>query len=309
MMKTDLSKPVALVTGAGGIIGPGICHALRDSGWLVVATDVDDYGFQLFETLEERSFPADFRIHRKLASQADCQALVARVSGECGRVALLVNNAAWNPPVADILALDEPTLEAMAMVNLWAPYFLTQACLPGFRAAGSGVVVNISSVQVDRVRPNQLAYPALKSALETMGNILARELGAENIRVNTVRAGAVPGHAFLVEKLRSLPMDKARDLYQSIMPRHRVAVGSMNPNKAATTPSDIGAAVAYLASDAARQVSGATLTVDAAQGHVFEPNSASARWGADAAVAEWERRQKESAPVGERNHAASDLDA
>jgi NAD(P)-dependent dehydrogenase (short-subunit alcohol dehydrogenase family) len=289
-VKTDATKRVALVTGAGGIIGPGICRALQEAGWRVAATDVDDYGFQLLEALEERPFPAEFRLHARLDSQATCHELVGRVAAEFGSVGLLVNNAAWNPPAPDILALDEAVLDGMAMVNLWAPYFLLQACVPGFREAGGGAVVNLSSVQVERARPNQLVYPALKSALETMGGLLARELGRDNIRVNTVRVGPVPGHAFLVEKLRSLPLEKARDLYNTILPRHRAALGKMNPNNTATTPDDIGAAVAFLASDAARQVSGAVLTVDAAQSHLLSVDTAAANWGVEKAVEEWERK-------------------
>lgn len=291
-MTAETTKRVALVTGAGGIIGPGICRALQEAGWRVAATDVDDYGFQLLEALEERPFPADFRLHARLDSQAACHELVARVEAEFGPVGLLVNNAAWNPPVPDILALDEAVLGGMAMVNLWVPYFLLQASVPGFRAAGSGAVVNVSSVQVERARPNQLVYPALKSALETMGGLLARELGRENIRVNTVRVGPVPGHAFLVEKLRSLPLEKARDLYDTILPRHRAALGKMNPNNTATTPDDIGAAVVFLASDAARQVSGAVLTVDAAQRHLLSVDTAAANWGAEKAVEEWEWKRR-----------------
>src|SRR4051812_31197505 len=134
-----MTKPVALVTGAGSGIGRGIAQTLAASGWRVAVNDVDaDLARCAADELGGIAVPGD-------VTEVPAQ-IVADVLNQASRLDVLVNNAGAlrSAPLADITA-DE--LDSTYRLNLRAPILLAQSALP-FLAKAKGSIINISSISV-----------------------------------------------------------------------------------------------------------------------------------------------------------------
>jgi 3-oxoacyl-[acyl-carrier protein] reductase len=160
-----------------------------------------------------------------------------------GRLDILVANAA----IAKVGTIEEITVEDfdnLFAVNVRAPYFLVQQLLP-VMCKGSSVVL-LSSLAARASVGTLSAYAATKGAIDTLVKHFASALGERGIRVNAVAPGVVP-----TEMSSFARTDAGRDFTLSIQALKRMA-----------KPDDIGAAVAFLASDDARWITGDTLHVD-----------------------------------------------
>jgi len=243
----DLKGRRALVTGAAGGIGHSVVAALHRAGACVVGTDlVSNRPAQLADLLTpERYLAAD------LSEAGSADDVLLRAS-EGGPIDLLVNNAA----MITSASLEETTadlLDQVYAVNLRAPLLLARAfaAQPDRRTPAS--IVNISSSGGLRaVRIGALAYGSLKAALSHATAYLARELGPEGITVNAVAPGSVAsGHS----TNRSAEAEGA-SLELRAQIRERTAVGRLG------VPEEIADVVVFLASPAARYMTGQTLLVD-----------------------------------------------
>jgi NAD(P)-dependent dehydrogenase (short-subunit alcohol dehydrogenase family) len=164
-----------------------------------------------------------------------------------GPVTVLVNNAARDDRHALAAVTGEAWDENMA-VNLRHHFFAAQAVAPGMADAGGGAVINLGSVAWLRARPNLVMYSTAKAAITGMTRVLARELGAQGIRVNAILPGAVA-----TERQRALwasPADEQRYLDTQCL-------------KFRVLPDDIARTALFLASDAARAITGQSVIVDA----------------------------------------------
>jgi NAD(P)-dependent dehydrogenase (short-subunit alcohol dehydrogenase family) len=152
-----------------------------------------------------------------------------------------------NAGISKVGSIEETTVEdfdALFAVNVRAPYFLVQQLLP---IMGSGTSVVLLSSLAARASVGKLsAYAATKGAIDTLVKHFASALGERGIRVNAVAPGVVPTDMSSFAKT-----DAGRDFTLSIQALKRMA-----------TADDIGAAVAFLASDDARWITGDTLRVD-----------------------------------------------
>jgi NAD(P)-dependent dehydrogenase (short-subunit alcohol dehydrogenase family) len=160
-----------------------------------------------------------------------------------GRLDILVANAGVSngAPIEDITVEDFDRLFA---VNVRAPFFLVQQLLP-ILGAGSSVVM-LSSLAAHATVPNIAAYASTKGAIDTLVKHFAAAFGARGIRVNAVAPGVVE-----TDMSNFARTDAGRDFTLSMQALKRVA-----------QPDDIAAAVAFLASDEARWITGDTLRVD-----------------------------------------------
>ncbi len=271
---------VALVTGAAGIIGPGICATLRADGWTVAAADISEEEFEVTARYQD-AVQSDGQFYADLSKGQDCERLIAEVEERLGPIGLLVNNAAMPQAKGEFGEVRRADYERLVNINLLAPFFLTQSAFESLKQTG-GAVIMISSVLSRLPRPGATLYGVTKAALEKQTEYLAFELSRFGIRVNAIRVGGIPGAHFMRETLRELPEEQARELCEEVMKVHQADVVDEGELPLLGTPNDIAQAIRYLASDDARMVNGTTLAVD---GGLYFRDSTMERVGAKSARA------------------------
>ncbi|MBY5571409.1 SDR family oxidoreductase [Rhizobium leguminosarum] len=240
---TELAGKRALVTGGSRGIGAAIALALADKGADVAIT---------YERSADRAAEVVRAIERKgrkaLAIQADSAdpAAVKRSVDEAaqalGGLDILVNNAAiaLYGAIADVSV---EQIDALLDVNVRSPLLASQAAIPYLQAGGR--VITIGSVGAERiVGDTGTVYYMTKSALHSFTRGLARELGSRDITVNLVQPGSTD------TDMNPANGDFA-DFQRALIPLGRYG-----------EPEDVAAAVAFLASPAARHITGTILTVD-----------------------------------------------
>jgi NAD(P)-dependent dehydrogenase (short-subunit alcohol dehydrogenase family) len=187
--------------------------------------------------------------------QRDAAAAVAHQSLDAlGTVDVLVNNAA----VAARLATadtDADLIDHMLAVNVRAPLLLIAALIPSMIGRGGGSIINLSSVSGLRGTPRRAAYAASKGAIDAATRSLAIELGPSGIRVNSVAPGVVD--TALWTKNKGIP--GVAETIEGQTPLRRWAV-----------PEDIADVIVFLASDAARFITGETISADGGMAHTFD---------------------------------------
>jgi len=242
---TSLSGKTALVTGASRGIGRASALALAKAGAQVLV----HYGRgkaeaeQVVAEIRAAGGRAD-AVAADLAAADDAHILAGQVRAIVGgRLDILVANAG----VSKSATIEDTTVEdfdALFAVNVRAPFFLVQQLLP-ILCAGSSIVL-VSSLAAHAAVGTLSAYAATKGAVDTLVKHFAAALGARGIRVNAVAPGVVD-----TDMSNFAKTDAGRDFTLSIQALQRVA-----------QPDDIAGAVAFLASDEARWITGDTLRVD-----------------------------------------------
>ncbi|WP_159997185.1 3-oxoacyl-[acyl-carrier-protein] reductase [Roseomonas sp. 18066] len=236
-----LDGKVALVTGATGGIGAEIARALHSQGARVALSGTRQEKLEaLAAELGEGVLvaPAD------LSDPAAPQALVEKVEAELGRLDILVNNAGFTRDGLAMRMSDKDWADVLE-VDLAAPFRLARAAMRGMMKRRSGRIVSIASIVGTTGNPGQANYAAAKAGLIGMSKSLAQELASRGITVNVVAPGFI-----------RTPMTDALNEAQKARLMERIPLGRMGE------ATDIAAAVAYLASDAAGWVTGATLHVN-----------------------------------------------
>jgi 3-oxoacyl-[acyl-carrier protein] reductase len=235
-----------LVTGAASGIGAGIARAFAALGDRVSGVDVRASTLEtaMADVGREYGVPTA-ALACDLADSASAQRLVSDVWDRYGPLDVLVN-AAGIYPATPFLAMSPAAWDRVQHINVRAP-MLTTVCF-GRRAmdAGrAGCVVNISSGAALRARPGAAHYCASKAAVEMLTRAAAIELGPHGIRVNAVSPGFVEVDSDV----------------NPVTPEYADAV-AVNPLGRRGQPSDIAAAVVWLASEAAAWVTGTIVRVD-----------------------------------------------
>ncbi|MGW6456627.1 SDR family oxidoreductase [Streptomyces sp. NPDC055078] len=238
---------IALVTGGGRGIGRHITLALARRGAHVIVNyfHSSDEARRTLEALQAEGGTGEL-VRASVGSRAGVASLFSAVTAGHDRLDLLVNNAVYGV-LGSLGELDDEDWRRTLDVNLHGVRWCVEAALP-LMAGGSGAVVNLSAFSVRSVLDRYGAVAASKGAQETLARYLAAELGPRGIRVNTLIGGYVESEAV--------------DYWPDGAERRRRAVAGsalgMMPE-----PEDIAEAVVFLGSDAARAITGTTLTVDA----------------------------------------------
>ncbi|WP_165191717.1 SDR family NAD(P)-dependent oxidoreductase [Caulobacter soli] len=240
---TELTGKRALVTGASRGIGAAIALALADKGADVAITyeKAADRAGAIVREIEAKGRKA-VAIQADSADPAAVKRSVNEAVAALGGLDILVNNAAivlYNT-IADF-GLDE--IDALLAVNVRSPILAAQAAIPHLKAGGR--IVTIGSAGAERiVGDTGTVYYMTKSALQSYTRGLARELGPKDITVNLVQPGST--------NTEMNPADgEYAEWQRSLMPLGRYG-----------DPKDVAAAVAFLASPAARHITGTILNVD-----------------------------------------------
>lgn len=224
----------ALVTGSAQGIGRAIAEALVADGHRVIGIDVRD----------QDTGPMVRTIRADLAEPAAIDAIAAEVDA----VDILVNNAAIlvEKPIEETTIAD---FDRTIAVNLRAPFLLSRALGAGMKERGWGRIVNISSVGARTGAVSQAAvYASTKAGLIALTKNFARNYGPDGVTVNAVAPGAI-----------ETPMVAGQ---AEVTPGLRDAITPQIPLRRFAQPSELAAVVAFLASDAASFVTGATVDVN-----------------------------------------------
>lgn len=245
-MTERLAGRVALVTGGGGGIGRATVERLAAEDAAVVVGDLKGYEPVARAVREARG--RSLGVELDVTSAASARAAVAAAVGEFGGLHILVNNAGIDQ-VGVLEELSEADWDRVLGVNLKGPFLCAQAAAR--HLDGGGAIVNVASLAGRSSSPLQgCHYSASKAGLLGLTRHLARELGPRGIRVNAVCPGPV-----LTDMLtRSSSTERIAELAAQV------------PIGRAGTPEDIAGVIAFLASDDAGYINGASLD---ANGGIF----------------------------------------
>lgn len=235
----------ALVTGSTSGIGKGIAIRLAEEGTHVVITGRDaDRGAAVVETIRKTGGRADFIAADIAVSAAAARALATEsIAALGGRIDILVNNAGIYP-VGPTTEVSDETLDTLLAVNIRAPHVLVATIAPIMVAHGSGVIINIGSWMGSVGIPISALYGATKIALEQMSRSWSAEYGHSGIRVNAIAPGVI--------------LTEGNEGSKAVIDR----MVAPTPAGRVGTPTDIAAAVWFLASEEASFIHATTLSVD-----------------------------------------------
>lgn len=244
----DLSNRVALVTGASRGIGEASARLLAQYGAHVILTSRKQ---EALDSIAD-SITADGGKATAIAAHTGhpeaVEALMGAILERCGRLDILVNNAATNPHFGHITETPTSMIDKTLDVNVKGYFELSALAAKLMKKSGNGgAIVNIASVNGIKPGMYQGIYSITKAAVINMSLAFAKECAPWNIRCNAVLPGLTD------TKFASALTQNEKILEQalSIIPLGRMA-----------QPEEIASAVLYLASDAASYVTGTTLTVD-----------------------------------------------
>jgi NAD(P)-dependent dehydrogenase (short-subunit alcohol dehydrogenase family) len=227
----------ALVTGATSGIGRATALRLARDGWEVVVHGRSaQRGAEVVKEIEWQGGRAHF-----VAADLKDVAAVRRLVGEVGEIDVLINNAgaSWFGPTAD---LEETTFDDLFDGNVRSAYFLVAGIAPAMAERSSGSIISVASMAGQIGMDGGAAYGATKAALSSMTRSWAAEFSPRGVRVNAVAAGPVYSTA-----------EKAPFIEQ---------LGATTLLRRGAQVEEIAEVIAFLASDKASYMTGATLAVD-----------------------------------------------
>jgi NAD(P)-dependent dehydrogenase (short-subunit alcohol dehydrogenase family) len=245
-----LDRKVAIVTGAASGIGKAIAVRFAAEGARVVLGDVNEAaGREVAEAIRASGGEALF-VPADLRREADAAGLVRAASDRYGKLDALVNNAGVSGG-RSVVEADERDWERIMELNLKGAWYCCKHAIPLMIAGGGGSIVNISSTHAFRTQPNHFPYQSSKAGLIAMAVGICVDFGGQGIRANSICPGFI--ETPLAEAFLSQFPDRDR--------REKVMLAS-HPVGRFGKPEDVAAAAAFLVSDDAGFISGATLVVD-----------------------------------------------
>jgi 3-oxoacyl-[acyl-carrier protein] reductase len=245
-----MDNSVAIVTGGSRGIGRAIATALAASGHRVLLSfrEREAEARAVVERIQQQGGTAQC-VRADVATPADAETVVQRALDAFGSIDVLVNNAGTHLPGVKLADVSGAQWQRLLDVNLTGPFRLTQLVLPHMRRQRRGTIVNLSSNATNRMPATFGPYTVSKVGLEAFTRILAKEEGANGIRVNAVAPGPIRTD-MLQESLDVMGAERAQAFLKSV------------PIGRAGEPEEIAAMVAFLASDAASYVTGQVIYVN-----------------------------------------------
>ncbi|NJM50108.1 MAG: 3-oxoacyl-[acyl-carrier-protein] reductase [Sphingomonadales bacterium] len=237
----DLTGMTALVTGASGGIGTAICEALAAQGARLAVSGSNADKLNAYKD----SLGGDHvAIPCNLSDPQSVEALVPAAVEQLGKLDILVNNAGITRDNLTMRMKDEEWADVIT-VNLEASFRLMRAASKPMMKARYGRMISITSVVGATGNPGQANYAASKAGVTGMSKAMAQELASRNVTVNCIAPG------FIATPMTDVLPDAQKEALNARIPMGRMGEGS-----------DIGAAVAYLASKEAGYITGQTIHVN-----------------------------------------------
>lgn len=253
-----LSGKVAIVTGAGSrpsgtdapIVGNGKATAItfaREGAKVALVDGQLDWADETHRVIS-REGGESILLEADVSDATACEQVVTRTLEAFGGLDILVNNVGISGPAGNAIEVEIEAWEAAMRVNVTSMVLMAKYALPAMIQAGEGAVINLSSVVGLEGGHPSLLYPTSKSAVIGLTRSMAAHHGPQGIRVNAIAPGLV-----------YTPMVASRGMTPDLREARRA--GSFLQTEG--TAWDIAAAAAFLASDAARWITGIVLPVDA----------------------------------------------
>ena len=230
----------ALVTGASRGIGREICRALSSDGWVVAVN------YQTSAALAEELAReiGGISVCADVADPEAVENMFSRVQDSLGNISLLVNNAG----ISEYGLLTDLSFERwnrLIAVNLGGAFNCCRAAIPAMVQQNSGCIINISSMWGQAGASCEAAYSASKGGVIALTKALAKELGPSGIRVNSISPGCI--ETDMMARFSAAELEALRD---------------ETPLEALGSPADVAQCVRFLASPAARFITGQTIGVN-----------------------------------------------
>ncbi|MFI7709018.1 SDR family oxidoreductase [Nonomuraea sp. NPDC049480] len=235
-----LHGKTALVTGASRGIGRAIAQRLAvDGARVAVHYGANEQAAKETVAAIEAAGGQAFALQAELGTPGDAEHLWAAFDARADKLDILVNNAGILNDEPGIEHVTRQQFERIFAINATAPFFITQLALPRLRDGGR--IINISTMLTrGSAMPQSISYAMSKGALDVLTSTLAKQLGQRAITVNTVAPGVID-----------------TDMHQGRLVGDALAwLSSLSPMGRVGTPEDVADAVAFLASDDSRWVTG-----------------------------------------------------
>jgi NAD(P)-dependent dehydrogenase (short-subunit alcohol dehydrogenase family) len=255
-----LNGKTVIVSGVGAGLGHQIAATVvRDGGNAVLGARTEGNLAKSASEIDPDGSRSAYRA-TDITDEAQCDALAALAIERFGRIDAVVHVAAWDSYFGGLADADFETWQRVIDVNLLGTLRMTRACLPALKVRGGSVV--IIGTQSAVAAPSQVwqaAYAASKGALTSAMYSLARELGPDRIRVNTVLPGwmwgpPVQAYVQFTAHTEGVPENEVLGRLTERMALPELA-----------TDGDVAEAAAFLASDRARAITGQSLLVNAGE--------------------------------------------
>jgi acetoacetyl-CoA reductase len=240
-----MAKRIALVTGAMGGLGTAICKALGQSGFTVAANCLPNFPPKDEWLAKMKAEGFDFIVAEADVTDYDaCAAMVKKLEAEVGPVDVLVNNAGITRDSV-FRKMDKGQWDAVLSTNLDSVFNVTHQVLGGMADRGWGRIINLSSVNGIKGQFGQANYSAAKAGILGFTRAIAAEVAKKGVTVNAIAPGYIGTDMVMAIK------QEVRDSIVATIPVGRLG-----------KPEEIGALCAYLVSDLAGFMTGATLNIN-----------------------------------------------
>lgn len=243
----DLRNKVAVVTGASKGIGESMARLLAAAGAkVVVSSRKQEAVDEVAEAIRAAGGEAT-GVAAHVGDMAQVKTLVEKTLQLYGGADILINNAATNPVFGPVVECDEGAFDKIMGVNVKAPFELAKRFYPVMKSRGGGSVINISSIGGVSPEPNLGIYSVSKAALISLTQVMAKEWGKDNIRVNVICPG-------LIQTKFSQALWQNEHILKSFL--------KVTPLGRMGQPDEIGALALFLASDLSAYCTGGVFMAD-----------------------------------------------
>jgi len=241
-----------LVTAGAAGIGREIARAFAANGAKVFVCDID---VKMLDALAQEIKGLVTNVC-DVSKRADIERMMAAAVSALGGLDVLVNNAGISGPTAPVEQMDPDQWEKVMQVDLTGTFNVTRLAIPHLKKSEAGVIINMSSVAGRFGYSNRSPYCTAKWGIIGFTKTLSIELGEYGIRANAILPGAVDG-----PRIQKVFEGRAKVSGKSVdeIKQEAMAVQSL---KRLVDPKDIAALAVFLASDAAKSISGQMLPID-----------------------------------------------
>jgi NAD(P)-dependent dehydrogenase (short-subunit alcohol dehydrogenase family) len=250
-----LEGHVAFVTGASQGIGQEIATKLAECGASVALAARSDGIYETAELIGDHN--RTLAVETDVKDETSVEAAIDATVEAFGGLDLLVNNAGIGGPTAVIEEISVEQWKRTQDVNVLGPFLCVKHAAGHLRRSNCASIVNISSIAGKDPYPTRTPYSASKAGLIGFSRSLAYELGPDGVTVNTICPGAVEG-----ERINRMIQRQADHRGISFNEAMRERVTNRLPLDSIVDPADIGAMVAFLGSEYARNITAQDINID-----------------------------------------------